>query len=330
MAGGVPVIALPWRRRARSGTLAIASTEDSLRYVLASETSEGGATLAAWGNELRGFQTREAFVKHLRAVLPEAQRVIAVLAPADYRILQVEAPNVPAAELAGAVRWRAMDFLEGSPHDYTLDVLATPGAAQGVGKVIAVAAHNDVVRALMLACERLGRPLSVIDVCETAQRNLLAAVLAAQPGATGAGAALVAEGRRALVIVAVDGQLQFFRRFEFDTDMVAMPTDAAQSALIGEGAGAETAARSLTQLHRSLDLWDDSHPHLPLATLRVEAGHKTEAIIDRIQADVGVETRPLALASVFKLPPGKGEPPWADTGFVPLLGALLRPDEARP
>jgi MSHA biogenesis protein MshI len=324
------VIAFPWKRRARSGTLVLMSGEDSMRYVLASESSERGATIAAWGTEARGYRTRDAFIKHLKATLPDAHRVIAVLAPGEYRILQVEAPNVPAAELAGAVRWRAMDFLDGSPHDYTLDVLGTPGAAQGVGKVTAVAAHNQVVRELMLACERLGRPLSVIDVCETSQRNLLHAVLAAEPASSGASAALVAEGRRALLTVAVDGQLQFFRRFEFDSDMVAMPTDELQSALIGEGAGAETAARSLTQLHRSLDLWDDSHPHLPLATLRVEAGHKTGAIIDRIQADVGVETRPLALGGVFKVAGAKGEPPWRDTAYLPLLGALLRPAEARP
>ena len=317
------------RKRARTGTLALMSSEDSMRYVLASEASERGATLTAWGTQMRGYRTREAFAKHLKATLPDAQRVIAVLGPGDYRILQIDAPNVPAAELPGAVRWRAMEFLEGSPHDYTLDVLGTPGAAQGVGKVTAVAAHNDVVRSLMLACERLDRPLEAIDVCETAQRNLLHAVLAREPAATGASAALVAEGRRALLIVAVDGQLQFFRRFEFDTDMVAMPTDEAQSALIGEGAGAETAARSLTQLHRSLDLWDDSHPNLPLATLRVEAGHKTAAIIERIQADVGVEARPLALATIFKAATAK-DPPWLDAAYAPLLGALLRPGEARP
>lgn len=324
------MIALPWRRRARTGTLALMLGEDTMRYVLASEAGERGATLTAWGTEARGYRTRDAFNKHLKAQLPNARRVIAVLPPLEYRILQVEAPNVPAAELAGAVRWRAMDFLEGSPHDYTLDVLGTPGAAQGVGKVTAVAAHNDVVRELMVACERLGRPLSVIDVCETAQRNLLNAALAAEPAASGASAALVAEGRRALLIVAVDGQLQFFRRFEFDADMVAVPTDELQSALIGEGAGAESAARSLTQLHRSLDLWDDSHPHQPLATLRVQAGNKTEAVIDRIQADVGVETRPLALDKIFKVAGGAGDPPWLDIAYAPLLGALLRPPEPTP
>lgn len=321
------MITLPWAPRAKAGTLALACGEDTVRYVLASTSDERGATLAAWGTELRGYQTREMFTKRLKALLPRAQRVIAVLDPRDYQILQIEAPNVPAAELQEAVRWRAMEFLEGAPQDYTLDVLGVPGAASGPGKVIAVIAHNDVVRALMLDCEKLERPATVIDVCETAQRNLLHAALLAEPDAPGVAAALVADVRRALMVVTVQGELQFFRRFEFDTDMVATPVDEAQQALIGEGAGAEAASRSLTQLHRSLDLWEDGHPHLPLGTLRVEAGIKTSAIIERLKPDIGVDTRALDLSVLFKVPAQKANPPWLDTAYLPLLGALLRPAE---
>lgn len=322
------MIKLPWAPRAKAGTLALACGEDTVRYVLASTCDERGATLATWGTELRGYQTREMFRKRLKAMLPQAQRVIAVLDPREYQILQIEAPNVPAAELQDAVRWRAMEFLEGSPQDYTIDVLSVPGAPSGPGKVIAVIAHNDVVRALMLDCEALGRAAAVIDICETAQRNLLHATLLAEPQAPGVAGALVADARRALLVVAVDGELQFFRRFEFDTDMVAAPVDETQQALIGEGAGAEAAARSLTQLHRSLDLWDDSHPHMPLGTLRVEAGIKTAAIVERLRPDVGVDTRALNLSSLFKVPSAEANPPWLDTGYLPLLGALLRPVEA--
>lgn len=322
------MISLPWRARPRGGILALASSEDTLRYVLASSSDERGATLESWGIEGRGYQTREAFAKRLKAALPRAGRVVAVLDPQQYQILQLEAPNVPPGELKSAVRWQMMEFLEGSPHDYTLDVMSVPGAPPAPGKAIAVAAHNDVVRELMLACERLGRPLSVIDVCETAQRNLLQAVLAAEPEAPAVAAALVADARRALLVVSVDGQLQFFRRFEFDIDMVAMPADDTQSALIGEGAGAETASRSLMQLNRSLNLWDDNNPHQPLATLRVDAGARTDAVIERIKADVGVETRALAVSTIFKVAGAGGEPPWRDAGYLPLLGALLRPAEA--
>lgn len=314
----------PWRNSGKGDTLALTLGENSLRYVLASQSNEHGATLAAWGTELRGNQTRDAFMKRVKTLLPTAERVIVVLDQRDYQILQVESPNVPPEELQSAVRWRAMEFVDGSPHDYTLDVLTVAGESARAANVIAVVAHNDIVRARMLDCQALGQPLSVIDVAETAQRNLLQAVLLKEPGAAGVAAALVADGGRALLVITVQGQLYFFRRFEFDIDILAV-VDEVQSELIGTNAGAEAVSRALTQLHRSLDLWDDIYPHLPLGTFRVDAGVKTAAIIERLKPETGVETRPLALSAIFKVPPSKATPPWLDTAYLPLLGAILRP-----
>lgn len=295
-----------------------------MRYVLASQSNERGATLVDWGVVNRGHQAPEAFAKRIRETLPDAERVISVLDPADYQILHLEAPNVPLEEMRGAVRWQATEFLDGSPHDYTIDVLS--GAAEAAGKVIAVVAHNNVVRARMLEAENLGRPLAVIDVGETAQRNLLHAVLQAEPGAPEVAACLVADSGRAMVVIAVRGQLAFFRRFEFNIDVLAFPDDVGESALMGQSAEAETVARALTQLQRTLDLWDDSYPHLPLGTLRVHAGVKTDAIVERLAPDAGVNTQSLILANVFRTVPGKrAESPWLDTAYLPLLGALLRP-----
>lgn len=317
--------AWPWRARAKGGVLALRLNDNTAQFVFAREADGRRASLSAWGTELRGSQTREAFVKRLRGVLPAAGRVIVVLDPSDYQIAQLEAPNVPPAELRGAVRWRAAEFLPGSPHDYAIDVLTVAGAGERAGRVIAVAAHNDLLRSRVLECDALGLDTAVIDVGETAQRNLLQAALAAEHDAPGVSAALVADGSRALIVIAVNGQLYFFRRFEFAADLVAVPRGEAQPEMIGGGEVAEAASRSLTQLQRSLDLWDDSYPHLPLATLRVHAGELTEAIVARIAPEAGVDTRPLALSGVFTAPERKGGPPWNDPAYLPLLGALLRP-----
>lgn len=315
----------PWRSRAKGGALALSLGESEVRYVFAREASGSAAVLGAWGTELRGTQTREAFMKRVRGLLPSARRSLVVLGADDYQIVQMEAPNVPAEELRGAVRWRAMEFLPGSPHDYTLDVLGVAGPGEAAGKVIAVAAHNDIVRARMADCDALGVALDVIDVGETAQRNLLQAALAAEASPPAVAGALVARAGRALVVISVRGELHFFRRFEFDSDLVAVPTGEAQPEMMGEGAVAETAARSLTQLQRSLDLWDDSYPHLPLETLRVHAGAITDAVVARIAPEAGVDTRPLDLSTVFQAPASQAAPPWKDPAYLPLLGALLRP-----
>jgi len=305
--------------------LALTLTDHSVRYVLTSKSDERGATIAAWGSELRGNQTRDAFMKRIKALLPTAGRVIAVLDPTDYQIVQIESPNVPPEELNSAVRWRATEFVEGSPHDYTIDVLAVSGEPGRPANVIAVLAHNDVVRARMLDCQALGRALSVIDVVETAQRNLLHAVLLAEPSAPPVAALLVTTAARASMVITVQGQLYFFRRFEFDADTLAVAVDEIHTALVGNSASEEMASRSLTQLHRSLDLWDDSYANLPLGTLFVEAGPKTAAIITRLKPETGVDTRPLTLSTIFKVPPSKAAPPWLDSAYLPLLGAVLRP-----
>jgi MSHA biogenesis protein MshI len=315
----------PWRANAKSGTLALTLNENAMRFVHASESNERGATIDAWGTELRGNQTREAFLKRIKNILPQAERVIAVLDPRDYQIVQVDAPNVPPEELRGAVRWRAMEFLDGSPHDFTLDILTLAGDVGGTEKVIAVAAQNDVIRARMLDCASIGRELSVIDVPETAQRNMLYALLLADKTLASVAAALVADGGRALITIVVQGELYFFRRFEFDVDKLAVAENAEDSALISNSAEAETILRSLMQLHRSFDLWDDNYPSLPLDRLVVDAGNKTAAIIERLKTETGVDTGPFDWAKIFKLNKTGAPAPWTDTAYLPLLGALLRP-----
>lgn len=320
----------PWRARARTGVLAFSLADNSLRYVYATQANERRATIAAWGTETRGNQSREAFMRRLRTAVPSAERAVMVLDPDNYQIMQVEAPNVPPEELRGAIRWRAAEFLEGSPHDYTLDVLGMAAAGEATGKVIAIAAHNDFLRVRMQECESLGIPLAVIDVAETAQRNLLHAALVAEAGAPNVAGALVADAGRASMVIAVNGQLGFFRRFEFNTDLLAVPADEAQPDMMSQGVVAETAARSMSQLERSLDLWENTYPHLPVQTLRVYAGAKTDVIVARIAAEAGVDTRPLAVAGAFGLSGSKSNPPWNDAAYLPLLGALLRPVEVRP
>ena len=319
----------PWRGRAKGGVLAVALGENSLRYVFAREAGERGATVAAWGLEARGSQTRDSFLKRAKALLPRAGHAILMLDPGDYQILQLEAPNVLPEEVRGAVRWRATEFVEGSPLDYTIDVLNVATGGDGPGKVIVVAAHNDLLRSRMRDGESLGLAVSVIDVAETAQRNLLNAALLAESSDLEVAGALVAHAGHASMIIAVRGELRFFRRFEFNVDRLALPVEEEEPLMVAQGQAAEAVSRSLTQLQRSLDLWDNTYVQLPLGTLRVHAGAHTAAIVDRIAPAAGVDTRPLALSGVFRAAAGRKAPPWEDPAYLPLLGALLRPREAR-
>jgi len=327
---GLPsAIRWPWRAGANEGTLALTLTEHSMRFLLATETGEQGATVTAWGTELRGVSSRDAFMKRVAARLPSAKRVIAVLDPRDYQIMQVEAPNVPAEEMRGAVRWRAMEFFDGSPHNFTLDILTMHQDEEsfgGIANVIVVAAQNDVVKGRMQDCAMLDLPLSIIDIPETAQRNLLNAATAATAKPGDVAGVLAVDAGRALMTVAVGGELQFFRRFEFDIDKL-LAAGEIQSALMSDSPEAEAISRSLMQLHRSMDLWEDNHPRQAIGSMAIAAGTRSDVLADRLRAELGIETRTLVLDKVFRLKNAGAAPPWADVAYLPLLGALLRPVE---
>jgi len=325
---GLPsAIRWPWRANANEGTLALTLTDHAMRFVLATEASEKGATLTAWGSELRGVSSKDAFLKRVTSRLPAARRVIAVLDPRDYQIMQVEAPNVPAEEMRGAVRWRAMEFFDGSPHNFTLDILAMhqdEDSFGGIQNVIVIAAQNDVIKNRMQECVLLDLALSIVDIPETAQRNLLNASTAAVAKEGDIAGVMSVDAGRALMTVTVGGELQFFRRFEFDLDKILVSGEV-QSALMSDSPEAEAVSRSLMQLHRSMDLWEDNHPRQAIGSMAIAAGPRGEALADRLRAELGIETKALSLANVFRLNNPGAAPPWDDVAYLPLLGALLRP-----
>ena len=96
----------------------------------------------------------------------------------DYQLLLVEAPNVPAAELKAAVRWRMKDMLDYRVDEATVDVLDIPPdpAAGGRSRFDVRGRGAQRGRPAVHRALRVGRPfpLSVIDIAETAQRNIAA------------------------------------------------------------------------------------------------------------------------------------------------------------
>lgn len=101
----------------------------------------------------------------------------------EYQMLVVEAPNVPAAELKTAVRWRMKDMLDFPVSDATIDVLDIPtdkNAPSRARSLFAVAARNEIIRGRMEDFAAAKLPVSVIDVPELAQRNI--AALLEEPG----------------------------------------------------------------------------------------------------------------------------------------------------
>ncbi|MEQ1661510.1 MAG: hypothetical protein ABL877_02315 [Thiobacillus sp.] len=131
-----------------------------------------------------------------------------VLTMGDYQLIPLDAPAVPPEELKMAVRWQIKDQIEHHIDDVTVDIVQLDSAASG--KLLAVVAHNQLIRQTIQLAERANVPLAVVDIPELAQRNL--ARLFETPGSTIALLSITPQG--GLLTIVRDGELSFYRRFE--------------------------------------------------------------------------------------------------------------------
>src|SRR6185295_10654776 len=100
-----------------------------------------------------------------------------------YQVVQVNAPAVPADELASALRWAVKDSLDFPAEQAIVDVLQVPAEGAVAGRpplAFAVAARREKVAECVQTFQRAGVRLKVIDIAEAAQRNV--AALFEQPG----------------------------------------------------------------------------------------------------------------------------------------------------
>ena len=240
--------------------------------------------------------------------------VTTLLAPGEYQMVLVEAPNVPADEMKTAVRWKIKDGLNFHIDDATVDVVRIPSSQYGSGRpqsVYAIAAANGIVQERIKLFEQAKFELDVIDIPEMAQRNI---------------AALYERNERALVMLAFDdygglmtftagGELYLSRRIEIS---VGQLLDA------NEDLRQQYRDRVATELQRSLDYFDRQYNHLPVDMVLVCAPDHT-GLVEFLAAELDAKVQKLDLSQVMDI---SAAPELANSEFVahvlPTLGAALR------
>jgi len=237
-----------------------------------------------------------------------------LLAPGEYQILLVEAPNVPAEELKTAIRWKIKDSLSYNADNATVDVLQIPAGKSGPERaqsMFAVAAANDIIRKHMAAFEQAKIKLDVIDIPEMAQRNI---------------AALFEQEDRALALLAFDdngglltftsgGELYLARRIEIS---------AGQLQDANENLREQCRDRVELEVQRSLDYFDRQFNHLTVSRVLVSAPDGT-GLVEFLAAMMSAKVEKLDLSQALDI---GAVPALADSEFaayaLPALGAALR------
>ena len=292
-----------WARRNKvPGWSAATLDADTVTFAHAQASAPGSWSITDYGSRAAGD------------VRLEGHQCTTMLRPDEYQFLLVEAPNVPAAELKSAIRWKVKDLVDYRIEDATIDVLDIPppdaAAASRARPMFAVAARNDLLQGRIRELEAARVPLTVIDIRETAQRNL-AALFEAQDR----GLAFLHFGPDAgLLTINFRGELYLARRLELGADDIAA------------GAPDEAGAleRVALEIQRTLDHFDRQFRHVAVSKLMLGPTPQPTRLAEALRGrfELAVEAADLTQVLEFAEPPD-AEAQWR---YFHHFGAALRHD----
>lgn len=355
----------PWTRPSASEQLVVSWSQGVLSYVHASARPDGRFDVHGFGVEARGTDGNEAWVDRLQSLGLKGLPTRVMLRPSQYQWLQIDAPAVPPEELRAAARYQVRDMLQVHVDDVTLDVMRAGGAdPKAGGALFVISATNNELRQCHSLSQAMDWDLSVIDVQETAQRNLQSALAARDGRADRANAALILmQDHPAVLTITANEELFYTRRFdlpegfladawsgagdvpsvvnpaytpvddyvpEYSVDGVSYGTD--YSAPINTNAVPassedDAGQRFLIEVQRSLDVWERSWSKMALSDLRVYAGQRSDELAAWLTTQLGQTVVPMNVAEFF---PGFEGGALGDQALcMPLLGVLLRPAERK-
>jgi MSHA biogenesis protein MshI len=233
-----------------------------------------------------------------------------VLEPAGYRLLLVEAPDVPADELRAAVRWRIKDLIDFHIDDAVIDVFEMPPHARGGPRrmMYAVTAKAEVIKREIDRVESAGLKLDVVDIPELSLRNIAALLETDQRGA----AFLYLSERRSTLLLVRQGVLYLARYIE---------TGVATLMEAGE-LRADLVAGLALEVRRSLDYFESHYEQTSIQQLHVSGLEADDR--EAIARELGLGVREIDLAALFDTADVLS--PELQRLCMPAIGAALRKD----
>jgi MSHA biogenesis protein MshI len=186
----------------------------------------------------------------------QRNQCVTLLGEVDYRLVQVDAPTVPAEERVQALRWRLKDMVDFPVDTAALAVADIPTDAGRQASVFVVAAPAATVSGCMAKFAQAKFNLQAIDIPEMAVRNV--AVLFEEPN-RGLAFLLLSEDH-SLLVITYKGELYLSRRIDMTAEALS-PEDSERRLAIRE--------RLALELQRTLDNFDRQYGFISVSRLVV-------------------------------------------------------------
>jgi len=299
------------KKKSLPGWMVVSTDTDAIRLARVERSMQGKPKVDLWGIVKRndGAELEQAAneykLRHYRCGT--------LLRSAEYQLLMVDAPNVPREELKAAIRWRVKDLLDYHVDDATMDVLDIPVDNEAPGKshyMYAVAAKNEIVQAQIARFERAKIPLQVIDILETAQRNIAELYETADRGV----GMLTFDRAGGLFTLSYKGELYLARKL-----------DLSWSQLVGsrENQRQTYFERIGVELQRSLDHFERQYQNIALSELLLGPMPEDLGLLTFLSSQLYLPLRQIDLADALEFS-GDGMGVEKQWQMFHVLGAALR------
>lgn len=301
------------KKKTQPGWMVVSADTDAVRLAHIERPSLGKPRVDRW----RIVKRDEKDGAELQQVAKEQElgryRCATLLHLAQYQLLMVDAPSVPREELKAAIRWRVKDLLDYHIDDATMDVLDIPVDKDVPGKshyMYAVAAKNEVVREQVAQFERADIALQVIDVVETAQRNIAQLYETANRGI----GMLTFGGSGGVFTLSFEGELYLARRIDITWSQLVSAAETQRQAYF---------ERITVELQRSLDHFERQYQNITLSELLLGPMPEAIGLLEFLRSQLYLPMRQVNLADALEFV-------GADLGveqqwqLIHVLGAALR------
>jgi MSHA biogenesis protein MshI len=304
-------------RRSKSGNTVVVADSSGVRFAHA-EPAKGTRPLIASYGEVSAAAGQEGLAAALKSLgLAGVKNGMTLLAPQDYQFVAVDAPEVPDAELKSALKWRLKDIIGYPIEEATFDILSIPssGAAGGRARsIFSVVAKSELLQRRVADFDHARFGVSVIDVPETAQRNVAALLEDEGRGI----ASLYFDEAGGLMTISSRGELYHARRFDITADTIAGAAGSMRDELFN---------RILLEIQRTIDNFERQFSFIALTEILIGPERDDSGLVEFLRANLAVSVETLSLERVFDFAPGILPGRDAQWRFFHLFGCALRSAE---
>jgi MSHA biogenesis protein MshI len=234
-----------------------------------------------------------------------------LLTQEQYRTISIEAPAVQSEEMKDALRWRIADYLDYPTDQATIDFYPHPRSnrANTTNSLEVVACNNGVITSLAQQAKHAGLNVKVIDIQETALRNLASLLPENEQGV----ALIHLQKNGGLIVIQKNGEIYLTRKI---TSGYLQLSDSQTEDEIEQDNLALEIQRSFDYVENYFDI----PPITSLASVLMPID--TQKIINFLNASHGITARAMDISAIVD-----GETLLNDAAqniCAPVIGASLR------